>query len=174
MKWFTVHHCGRPEKVCLFILPWLALRRTGLVLKRTVVILSWVALKRSWTRRFHRVYEVTSPEKNDTFSTIRILRLKNGVYIRHSYKAYKTYLVQLFLLWGSYVFQTFYIYEKMQFCPLMESYIDKLIQTHSHEQHENVTENVMLICFEYYHRDKFNEDAVVLAIWNSMAELCIF
>ena len=35
--------CGRPERVCLFILPWLALRRTGLVLKRTVVILSWVA-----------------------------------------------------------------------------------------------------------------------------------
>ena len=27
--------CGRPEQVCLFILPWLALRRTGLVLKRT-------------------------------------------------------------------------------------------------------------------------------------------
>ena len=40
--------CGRPEKVCLFILPWLARRRTGWVLKRTVVILSWVALKRTW------------------------------------------------------------------------------------------------------------------------------
>ena len=46
--------CGRPEKVCLFILPWLALR-TGLVLKRTVVILSWVALKRTWTRCFGQV-----------------------------------------------------------------------------------------------------------------------
>ena len=48
--------CGRPEKVCLFILPWLALRRTGLFLKRTVVILSWVALKRTWmTRHFGQV-----------------------------------------------------------------------------------------------------------------------
>ena len=48
--------CGRPEKVCLFILPWLALRWTGLVLKRTVVILSWVALKRTWvTWRFGQV-----------------------------------------------------------------------------------------------------------------------
>ena len=49
--------CGRPEKVCWFILPWLlALRRTGLVLKRTVVILSWVALKIAWvTRRFGQV-----------------------------------------------------------------------------------------------------------------------
>ena len=46
---------GRPEKFCLFILPWSALRRTGLVLKRTVVILSWVALKRTWTRRFGQV-----------------------------------------------------------------------------------------------------------------------
>ena len=41
--------CGRAEKVCLFILPCLALRKTGLVLKRTVVILSWVALKRTHT-----------------------------------------------------------------------------------------------------------------------------
>ena len=39
--------CGRPEKVCLFILSWIALRRTGLVLRRTVVMLSWVALKRT-------------------------------------------------------------------------------------------------------------------------------
>ena len=36
MKWFTVHHVvDLKRSVCLFILPWLALRRTGLVLKRT-------------------------------------------------------------------------------------------------------------------------------------------
>ena len=38
---------GRPENGCLFILPWLAPRRTGLGLKRTVGILSWVALKKN-------------------------------------------------------------------------------------------------------------------------------
>ena len=58
--------CGRPEKVCLFIPPWLALR-TGLVLKRTVVILSWVALKRTWTQEWWRTINLSETSSPSSF-----------------------------------------------------------------------------------------------------------